>query len=162
MIRVDMNLLFNIINIIVLFLLLRRFLIKPVLNVMNKRDELIKSGLENAKNAENQANIMKNEYEKKLSHAQEQSAQIISEAKKEAEQRADNILSEANAKADSIITTAQKDAQAAKTKALDEAKQHIADLAVEISKKVTAASQSPSSDSDIYDSFVKEGDIHGR
>ena len=66
MISVDINLLFAIINIIVLFLLLRKFLIKPVRNIMEKRDEMIRSGLENARKSQSDAELMKQEYEEKL------------------------------------------------------------------------------------------------
>lgn len=156
MISVDINLLFAIINIIVLFLLLRKFLIKPVRNIMEKRDEMIRSGLENARKSQNDAELMKQEYEEKLKNAGDISAGIISDAKKEAEARSKNILDEANAKADNILSSARENAETAKIKAVSEAKEQIADLAAEMARKLVTTSKDSNFDSDEYDRFIRE------
>lgn len=156
MISVDINLLFAIINIIVLFLLLRKFLIKPVRNIMEKRDEMIRSGLENARKSQSDAELMKQEYEEKLKNAGDISAGIISDAKKEAEARSKNILDEANAKADNILSTARENAETAKIKAVSEAKEQIADLAAEMARKLVTTSKDSNFDSGEYDRFIRE------
>ena len=51
MLRFDMNFLYTMINLIVLAFLLKKFLIKPVTDIMEKRRQLIKDGLKNAQNA---------------------------------------------------------------------------------------------------------------
>lgn len=156
MISVDINLLFAIINIIVLFLLLRKFLIKPVRNIMEKRDEMIRSGLENARKSQSDAELMKKEYEEKLKNAGDISAGIISDAKKEAEARSKNILDEANAKADNILSSARENAETAKIKAVSEAKEQIADLAAEMARKLVTTSKDSNFDSGEYDRFIRE------
>lgn len=156
MISVDINLLFAIINIIVLFLLLRKFLIKPVRNIMEKRDEMIRSGLENARKSQSDAELMKQEYEEKLKNASDISAGIISDAKKEAEARSKNILDEANAKADNILSSARENAETAKIKAVSEAKEQIADLAAEMARKLVTTSKDSNFDSGEYDRFIRE------
>lgn len=156
MISVDINLLFAIINIIVLFLLLRKFLIKPVRNIMEKRDEMIRSGLENARKSQSDAELMKQEYEEKLKNAGDISAGIISDAKKEAEARSKNILDEANAKADNILSSARENAETAKIKAVSEAKEQIADLAAEMARKLVTTSKGSNFDSGEYDRFIRE------
>ena len=156
MISVDINLLFAIINIIVLFLLLRKFLIKPVRNIMEKRDEMIRSGLENARKSQSDAELMKQEYEEKLKNAGDISAGIISDAKKEAEARSKNILDEANAKADNILSSARENAETAKIKAVSEAKEQITDLAAEMARKLVTTSKDSNFDSGEYDRFIRE------
>lgn len=156
MISVDINLLFAIINIIVLFLLLRKFLIKPVRNIMEKRDEMIRSGLENARKSQSDAELMKQEYEEKLKNAGDISAGIISDAKKEAAARSKNILDEANAKADNILSSARENAETAKIKAVSEAKEQIADLAAEMARKLVTTSKDSNFDSGEYDRFIRE------
>ena len=49
--RFDMNFLYTMINLIVLAFLLKKFLIKPVTDIMEKRRQLIEDGLKNAQNA---------------------------------------------------------------------------------------------------------------
>ena len=143
MISVDINLLFAIINII-------------VRNIMEKRDEMIRSGLENARKSQSDAELMKQEYEEKLKNAGDISAGIISDAKKEAEARSKNILDEANAKADSILSSARENAETAKIKAVSEAKEQIADLAAEMARKLVTTSKDSNFDSGEYDRFIRE------
>ena len=45
MLRFDMNFLYTMINLIVLAFLLKKFLIKPVTDIMEKRRQLIEDGL---------------------------------------------------------------------------------------------------------------------
>ena len=47
MLRLDFNLVLEMINLVVLFLILRKFLFRPVLNIMEKRKEMIAEGLKN-------------------------------------------------------------------------------------------------------------------
>ena len=49
MLRIDLNLVWTIINVIILYLLLKKFLIKPVTAIMDKREQMVKQGLESAR-----------------------------------------------------------------------------------------------------------------
>ena len=66
-----MNLVYTIINVIILYLLLRHFLIKPVTDIMEKRKQLIADGLQSAQDAQDGALKMKQEYEAALNGAQD-------------------------------------------------------------------------------------------
>ena len=59
MIEINMNLVYTIINVIILYLLLRHFLIKPVTDIMEKRKQLIADGLQSAQDAQDGALKMK-------------------------------------------------------------------------------------------------------
>lgn len=59
MLKLDFNLLFNIINLLILCVLLKKFLLKPVLNVMKKREDMINESLENARTSHSQADALK-------------------------------------------------------------------------------------------------------
>ena len=48
MLSLDLNLVWTIINLVVLYLLLRHFLFKPVMGIMEKRRQIIEDGLKNA------------------------------------------------------------------------------------------------------------------
>ena len=58
MLRIDLNLVWTIINVIILYLLLKKFLIKPVTAIMDKREQMVKQGLEGARAQESQAEEM--------------------------------------------------------------------------------------------------------
>ena len=63
MLSLDLNLVWNIVNLVVLYLLLRHFLFKPVMGIMDKRKKIIEDGLKNAQDAQSDAKKMKQEYE---------------------------------------------------------------------------------------------------
>ena len=64
-----MNLVYTIINLVVLYLLLRHFLIRPVTQIMEKRKQMVEEGFKNARDMQDQAARMKQEYEEALSGA---------------------------------------------------------------------------------------------
>ena len=86
MLQLNWNLVFEIINLIILCLLLKKFLIKPVTAVMDRRQAMISDGLSNARNSEAQADELKNRYEAALRDARNESGRLIEEAKKRAQE----------------------------------------------------------------------------
>ena len=89
MLQLNWNLVFEIINLIILCLLLKKFLIKPVTAVMDKRQAMISDGLSNARNSEAQADELKNRYEAALRDARNESGRLIEEAKKRAQEESE-------------------------------------------------------------------------
>ena len=55
MLRIDFNLVLTMINLVILFLILRKFLFRPIMNIMEKREAMISDGLKNAEDSQNQA-----------------------------------------------------------------------------------------------------------
>ncbi len=108
MLSINMGLVWTIINLIVLFLLLRHFLINPVSNIMEQRRKLIADGLQNAQDTQDEANRLKAEYEEALSGAKKESAEIADKARIDARAEYDRIVGEAGAKAGNIIENAKE------------------------------------------------------
>ena len=102
-----MNLLYTMINLVVLYLLLRHFLIKPVTDIMEKREKLIEDGLASARNAREDAEKIRQEYETAVSGAKQESAQIIERAQRQAKTEYEKILREADEKAGSMVESAK-------------------------------------------------------
>ena len=69
MLRIDFNLVLTMINLVILFLILRKFLFRPIMNIMEKREAMISDGLKNAEDSQNQALELKSQYEEKLKGA---------------------------------------------------------------------------------------------
>ncbi|MFR3730408.1 F0F1 ATP synthase subunit B [Lacrimispora sp.] len=161
MLRLDMNLVFNMVNLIVLYFLLRHFLIQPVMGIMNKRQAMIEDSISNARNSEGQAAEIKRQYEEKLAASSEEGLKIIEEAKNQAKAQYDRILKDAAEEADRVIGEAQKKTAADQEKALREAKAQIAGLVIAAAAKVVNQEASAMSNQALYDSFLAEaGDAH--
>ena len=99
MISINLNLVWTIINLIVLYLLLKHFLIGPVTNIMDRRRQMIEDGFKNAQAAQDDANRLKQEYETALSGAKQESVQLVEDARKSARAEYDRIVNEAGEKA---------------------------------------------------------------
>ena len=136
MLRLDLNLVFTIINLIVLYALMKKFLIGPVIAVMDERESLIKGQLADAaKDKETAAGIRK-EWEVKREHFETQGSQIVAQAKEMAKNESARIISAANADAARILKDAKANAEAEKEKALMDARTQIAGLVVSAAAKV--------------------------
>ncbi|MBE5990475.1 MAG: F0F1 ATP synthase subunit B [Paenibacillaceae bacterium] len=161
MLRLDINLVFNMLNLIVLYLLLRHFLIQPVMNVMNKRKEMIENSISNARKSEGQAAQIKKQYEEKIAASEEEGSKIIEEAKKRAKVQYDRILKNAEEDAGRVVGDAYKKAEADQRRAMEEAKAQIAGLVIAAAAKVVNQEVSTMTNKALYDSFIAEaGDSH--
>ena len=155
MIEINMNLVYTIINVIILYLLLRHFLIKPVTDIMEKRKQLIADGLQSAQDAQDGALKMKQEYEAALNGAKQESVQIVENARKSAKAEYDRILEEAGNKADSMIASARE-------KTIHELKGEITGLAIASAAKIAGGKSDEERESQLFDQFLREtGEGHG-
>ena len=157
MLSLDLNLVWNIINLVVLYLLLRHFLFKPVMGIMDKRRQIIEDGLRNAQDAQNDAMKMKQEYEDALKGAKQESVQIVENARSAAKNEYDRIVAEAGEKAGSIIENAKETVRVERERTMRELQGEIAGLAVASAAKIVGKT----ADQDLYDQFLKEvGENH--
>ena len=146
-----MGLVWTIINLIVLFLLLRHFLINPVSNIMEQLRKLIADGLQNAQDTQDEANRLKAEYEEALSGAKKESAEIVDKARIDARAEYDRIVGEAGAKAGNIIENAKENVRIEREQTMKELQSQIAGLAIASAEKIVGDKEQ-----NIYDQFLGE------
>ena len=151
MLSINMGLVWTIINLIVLFLLLRHFLINPVSNIMEQRRKLIADGLQNAQDTQDEANRLKAEYEEALSGAKKESAEIVDKARIYARAEYDRIVGEAGAKAGNIIENAKENVRIEREQTMKELQSQIAGLAIASAEKIVGDKEQ-----NIYDQFLGE------
>lgn len=150
------NLLFVVINLLVLLALMKKFLYQPVLNVIAKRQEMIEDQFAKAASAKEEAEQLKIKYEDCLAEAKTESAGIMKEAKVQAGAEYDKILADAEKKAKALIEEAKQIGQAEKEKAVKEADVQIAKLAVAAASKIVTGTSDAKQDYAIYEEFLKE------
>lgn len=130
------TMIFTWVNLIILFLLLKRFLFKPVNRVLEERAAEIENSYKKAENTNSEAQSMKAEYESKLLSAETEADGIIKSALETANRRSDSIVSEANEQAKRIMAKSQKQIERDKEKAINEAEADIVAMAVDIAEKI--------------------------
>ena len=126
----------QILNLFIQVYLIKRFLFKPINEVLQKRQQLANQNIEEAKKAKEDAEAVKAEYESSMSNARAEAGRIIEDAKKDAGLRADEMIREAQAEASSIKAKAEADIRLERKKALNEVKDEIGSLAMDIAGKV--------------------------
>lgn len=156
MISIDLNLVWTIINIIVLYLLLKHFLIGPVTNIMDRRRQMIEDGFKNAQAAQDDANRLKQEYETALSGAKQESVQLVEDARKSARAEYDRIVNEAGEKAGSMIEAAKESVRTEREQTMKELKSQIAGLAAASAARIIGEHADEKGNSALYDQFLKE------
>ena len=146
--------LFTLANTGALFLVLKKFLWKPVMDMIQARQKEIDDLYADAGNAKQQAALLEEEYRQKLEVAAETGDRMVKEATDRAHSRSEEILAQANAEADAIRAKANADIAQEKKKALNDAKDEISSLALEIAGKVVGRELSCDDRSRLVDSFI--------
>lgn len=126
----------QVINFLILFLLLRKFLFGPIVNMLSQRKEKIAQGIKDSEEATNRLEKASEETKKLISDASSESEKIISQAKKEIAEQTQKRIEEAQEKASQIIEQSRKQAISEQEKIVEKAKKEIVDLAILISEKV--------------------------
>ena len=161
MLQLNVNLFFTIINLVVLYLLLKKFLIKPVTNIMEERERQIADGLNQASNAREEAEVLKNEYEAALTGAREESMKIVEKAQVQAKAEYERIVKDAGAKADDMLDSAKANIEMEREQTMKELQSEIAGLAITAAAKIVSNKAENQGNQDIYNQFLGEvGDAH--
>ncbi len=135
MLNLNWNIIWTFVNIIVLFLLLRIFLFKPVMRILDKRADEIKKTIDDADAAKREASELKAKYSDELEAAGMRADAIIKEATDNAKVQREKILDKAKKDADNIIKTAEKQTELDKQQAMKEMRSQIADVALKAAHK---------------------------
>lgn len=157
MLKLDWNILFTLINLIIFYLLMKKFFFKPIMNTMDKRKEMLEKQFKDAEDVNTEALELKKEYEDKIKNAQEESERIINDAKESAKTEYGKIIDKAENDAEKLKATAKKASDAERETILRSAKEDIASLAMEAAEKIVGANVSDKTNSDIFDEFLNEG-----
>lgn len=139
----------------ILLLAVKHYAWGPVKDMMEKRRQKVIDDLDQAASDRKKAEILANEREAALKNSRQEATQILSDAKSNAQKIGKQIVREANAEASAIREKAKADAAQAKTDALNEARDEVADLSVTIAEKVIAKNLSAADQKDLVDQFIK-------
>ena len=160
MIHIDSNIIWTVVNLLILFVLLRIFLFKPVLGMIEKRRNMIQSSLDEADQKNADAANLKQQYESSLKDAKQESFQIVSEAKDRAQVQYNQIIDKANADASQIVKQANAAAEADREKLLKDAQAELAEVALAAASKLLGATVDAKANKAMLDAFLAEaGDV---
>ena len=144
--------LISLVNLLIIFLILKKFLFKPVQRVMQAREEQVSRIYSDADQSRSSANQMKQEYEQKLASARQEADALIKNATHTAQLKSDQIVLEANSQASHVKQKAQEEIELQKKQMLKDVRSEISGLAVDIASKVVEREINQKD----YDGFVED------
>lgn len=151
-----LNMLCIVLNLLILLVLLKKFLYKPVLNVIAKRQELIESQFAQARAEKAEAEKLKEMYETCVADSKEEQEKIIKEAKVRAGIEYDKILAEADEKVKQMIEDAKTASLKEKEKTVKDAEAEIVKLVALAASKLVSQASDKENDYNMYEEFLKK------
>ncbi|TZF81288.1 F0F1 ATP synthase subunit B [Pedobacter sp. BS3] len=119
-----------------LLLLLRKFAWKPILGAIHDRERSIETALASAEHAKDEMQRLTNENEQLLKEARAERDKILKEAKELKDQIVNDAKKQAQTEGAKLIETARHEIETQKAAALDEVKNQVATLSLEIAEKI--------------------------
>lgn len=157
---INATVLAQIINFLILFVFLRLVVWKPLINMVNQRQELIETSVAAAEEERKQAEELRASYLADMQRAKEEAQQIVAQAAKAGEVQAQEIIAAAKKEAERIKDNATEEIKREKEKAVAELRDQVASLAVLVAGKVVSQAITENIQHDLVNEFIKEaGDL---
>ena len=126
----------SIVIFLVLLFLLMKFAWKPLLVMLEKREDNIRKSLLDAEKARDELANVKEDTEKLLDKARTESQAIVAAGKKNAERMKDEIIDKAQSKSDALLVDAKKQIDIEKDRAIADVKAEVVNLSMEVAEKL--------------------------
>ena len=156
MLNLDWNIVWTIVNILVLFLLLKHFLFKPITEMMESRTAEIENNLKDAEDQKQKASELTAQYEEKLQGAHAEAAQIVSEARQRGQREYDAILKTAGQDAQKEQERARADMEREREEMLRGVQENVTEMVLLTASKLSQKELDEESDRKLVDSFLSE------
>ena len=142
-------------NLMIQLVIFKKLLLNPVKKVIAERKAKADSQIADAQKLRTEAEAMKAEYEQNLQNARTEANQIVAAAQKTATARSEELLGEARAQAAALKQKAEADIAQERKKAVNEVKDEIGGMAMEIASKVVEREIREADHKNLIDEFIK-------
>lgn len=130
------TIIFQILNLLLLMVLFKKYLFKPVTEILEKRQAEIEGHYQEAQQAETDAKAMKADYESKMAGARQEADRVIKTATESANAMSASIVEDARTQADQLKRRAQTEIDLERRRAFDEVKGELSGIALDIAAQV--------------------------
>ena len=154
--NIPMTVVINVVDIIILFIILRMLVYKPVKKFMDKRTERITQDLDDAKNKHDQAELEQKNMAQTLSKMEQSTSAAIKEKQAQALNEADAIVQNAKKEAVDILRAAREQANQEHKNALVNLKDEVAKLSVDIAEKILSRELQQKDNDELINEFFEQ------
>ena len=163
MLTLNLNILWTVVNILILFVLLRKFLYRPVMNVIEQRQKQIDDAIADAEGKKNDAQAVLAQAQDKLQNVDTEAAQRREAYEKQAEKEKAPLLQDSQRQADAIVAEGKAAAEAEHARRLRDANAETSALARDMCEKLLARNLTQQDDARLLDDLLqKAGDSNGK
>lgn len=153
--------LFTLVNLLIVFFIMKKFVFVPVKKMIDDRQQEIDDLYADANSSREEASQLKETYETRLAEANAESDEILKEAYRKAQLRDEEMLREAQEKAAQTLRRADEQVALEKKRAMNEIKDEVSVMAVDIAAAVLARDIQGSEHTELIDSFIRKlGEDH--
>ena len=149
------TIIFQICNLLILFLLVRKFLWKRVMAVLDARQKEIDGIYDAAGKDRDEAAQMKQTYTERMSGAREEADRLVRNAVDTAQNRGDAIVKEAQAEAAHLKQKAESEIEQEKHKAYSELMGEISGMAADIAGRMVEREINADDHRELVEEFIK-------
>ena len=152
----DASIVWTFVNLILLVILLRIFLFKPVNKMMDERTKKIQDDLNAAQKAKEDAENIKKQYDDTLKTAKDEAHAIVAGAVDKAEEERKAIVAKAENEAQEVFRNNAKNIEDERKRSVQEAQAEIADLAIAAASKILGESVDDDANRKLVDNFLEQ------
>ena len=156
MLTLNLNLLYTVVNVLVLFLLLRKFLYKPVMDVIAQRQKQVDDALNAAETSKKEAAAALNNAQDKLRNVDTEAAARREAYEQQAEKEKQQLLADAQKQADAIVAEGKAAAEAERQHKLRQADAQTTALARAMCEKLLARNLTEQDDARLLDDLLEK------
>jgi F-type H+-transporting ATPase subunit b len=146
----------QIINFAILLFILQRFLYKPMLGMLAKRQERIRESMDYAGRVQEEAARAQSDYEKKIEESRREGLAIIAQATQQAERAREDILARAQEEANEVKAKALEDVEYERRRVMAELRDEVAELAILAAGRVLGKTLDEQAHRQVIDDFLAE------
>lgn len=146
----------TLVSFVVLLALLAKFAFKPIAQALDRRSETIKKSIDEAEKQRAEAKKLMDDYQKQLAEARSEANKIIEEARGLGENVRKEVVEKANAEASALLQRSQAELQRQKEKGVQELKDTVASLSVQIASKVIEKEINEATHRQLVETLIKD------
>ena len=152
----------NLINFTILLIVLRLFLYKPVLRLLDERKRRIQEGLDQAAQAASQASASEQEAREAIEQAQSEARELVAQAQQNAAQLRAQLEERARADAEQIVERAREEVRVERDQAIEQLRREFADLTITAAERVMRQSLDRAAHQRLIDEVLVDSELGDR
>lgn len=156
LLNINANVIWTVVDLLILFLLMKKFLFGPVTAVLDQRAAAINADLDDAKAQKQAADVLLADHERQIGEARAEAGRIVADAKRRAEAAYEQKLAQAQEEIQRMQQQAARQIEADRRAMLAQTRREIARLSLLAASKVAQQRMDADNEFALVDDFLSE------